>query len=172
MRKLVLIAIFVFVFVSLATAQNSGAVNPDVQKQIGASLTIYYALKDAFIDSDGEKAGVKAEELAKTFDAIEVGKMTDAQKTTWGKLEKLLLLDAKQIKDSKDLELQRGHFAKLSNSMYALVFNFKANETEAYLFYCPMKKATWLSDSKEIRNPFMGKQMLDCGSVRATLKKN
>lgn len=161
-----------FLFASLANAQNSGAINADVQKQIGASLTSYYALKDTFIESDAEKASVKAEELSKTFDMIEVSKMTDAQKIMWGKLEKLLRLDAKHIKDNKDLEHQRGHFLKLSNNMYALVFNFKANETEAYLFYCPMKKGTWLADKKEIRNPFMGNKMLDCGSVRATLKKN
>ena len=79
---------------------------------------------------------------------------------------------AKHIKDHKEIEHQREYFAKLSNSMYALVFNFKANETEAYLQYCPMKKASWLSNSKDIKNPYYGKKMLDCGSVKATLKNN
>jgi hypothetical protein len=35
-----------------------------------------------------------------------------------------------------------------------------------------MKKASWLSDSKEIKNPYYGEKMNDCGSVKATLKKN
>jgi hypothetical protein len=170
--KTILLITFTLLFAIVSTAQDLGKIDAEVQKQIGASLTNYYALANAFVDSDAEKASVKAEELSKTFDAVDVSKMTEAQKTAWGKLEKLLRLDAKHINENKDLAHQRGHFAKLSNNMYALVFNFKANETEAYLQYCPMKKSSWLSDKKEIRNPYYGNKMLDCGSVKVTLKKN
>ncbi len=169
--KTILFITVTLLFTAFANAQDFGKIDADVQKQIGASLTSYYALSNSLIDSDSEKASIKAEELDKTFDAIDVSKMTDAQKTMWGKLEKLLRLDAKHIKDNKEVGHQRGHFAKLSNNMYALIFNFKANETEAYLQYCPMKKASWLSDKKEIRNPYYGNKMLDCGSTKKTLKK-
>ena len=170
--KIILFITITLLFASFAKAQDLGKIDANVQKQIGASLTSYYALKDALIEDNSEKANTKAEELSKSFETIDVSKMTVAQKTAWEKLEKLLRLDAKHISENKDLEHQRGHFMKLSNNMYALVFNFKANETESYLFYCPMKKATWLSNNKEIKNPFYGNKMLDCGSVRTTLKKN
>lgn len=170
--KIILLFTFTLLFTAFANAQDLGKIDAEVQKQIGASLTNYYALSNALIDSDAEKASTKADELNKSFDAVDVNKMTDVQKTAWGKLEKLLRLDAKHINENKDIAHQRGHFAKLSNNMYALVFNFKANETEAYLQYCPMKKASWLSDKKEIRNPYYGNKMLDCGSVKVTLKKN
>jgi Protein of unknown function (DUF3347) len=169
--KTILFITFTLLFTAFANAQDFGKIDAGVQKQIGASLTAYYALKDALVDSDAEKASVKSDELSKTFDAVDATKMLDAQKTMWLKLEKLLRLDAKHIKDNKETAHQREHFAKLSNNMYALVFNFKANETEAYLQYCPMKKASWLSDKKDIRNPYYGNKMLDCGSVKATLKK-
>jgi Protein of unknown function (DUF3347) len=172
MKKLFLFITFTILFAVVSNAQDLGKIDTIVQKQIGVSLTNYYGLKDALVASDAEKASVKADELAKTFDAVDPTKMTVAQKTMWLKLEKLLRLDAKHIKDNKETEHQREHFAKLSNNMYALVFNFKANETEAYLEYCPMKKASWLSNSKDIKNPYYGKKMLDCGSVKATLKKN
>ena len=171
-NKIILFIVFTLLFAAFATAQDLGKIEPEVQKQIGASLTGYYALKDALIDDDAEKASVKADELAKTFDSIEATKMTEAQKTLWKKLEKLLRLDAKHINENKEIDHQRKHFMQLSNNMYALVFNFKANETEAYLQYCPMKKASWLSSYKEIKNPYYGKKMIDCGSVRTTLKKN
>lgn len=173
MKKIILLFTLTLLFTVFSNAQDLGKIDADVQKQIGASLTGYYALSNALIDSDAEKASIKADELNKTFDAIDVSKMTDAQKTVWGKLEKLLRLDASHINKNKDdLPHQRSHFMKLSNNMYALVFNFKANETEAYLQYCPMKKASWLSDKKDIRNPYYGNKMLDCGSTKATLKKN
>jgi hypothetical protein len=33
-----------------------------------------------------------------------------------------------------------------------------------------MKKAAWLSETEEIRNPYFGNDMLECGKVTATLK--
>lgn len=170
--KTILLITVTLLFTIISNAQDLGKIDADVQKQIGVSLTNYYALSNALIDSDAEKASIKAEELNKSFDSIDASKMTAAQKTAWKKLETLLRLDAKHINENKEIAHQRSHFAKLSNNMYALVFNFKANETEAYLQYCPMKKSSWLSDKKEIRNPYYGNKMLDCGSVKATLKKN
>jgi hypothetical protein len=171
--KTILFITFTLLFTFISNAQDLGKIDAEVQKQIGASLKSYYNLSNALIDSDSAKASEKADELLKSFDEIKTDKMTELQKTAWGKLEKLLRLDAKHINKNKDdLPHQRSHFMKLSNNMYALVFNFKANETEAYLQYCPMKKASWLSDKKDIRNPYYGNKMLDCGSVKATLKKN
>jgi Protein of unknown function (DUF3347) len=172
MKNLLLIFTLTLLFASFANAQDLGKIDSEVQKQIGASLTTYYGLKDALVDSDAEKSSTKADELLKNFDAVETAKMTAPQTTLWNKLAVNLKLNAKHIKDNKETEHQREHFAKLSTIMYALVFNFKANETEAYLDYCPMKKSSWLTNSKDIKNPYYGKKMLDCGSIKATLKKN
>lgn len=172
MKKLILFIAITILFASFANAQDLGKIDSQVQTQIGASLTTYYRLKNSLVADNAEIASQRADELLKTFAAVDSSKMTAQQKTLWEKLEKLLSLDSRHIRDNKELKHQREHFMKLSNNMYALVFNFKANETEAYLIYCPMKKASWLSDSKEIKNPYYGEKMNDCGSVKATLKKN
>lgn len=36
----------------------------------------------------------------------------------------------------------------------------------AVVQFCPMKNASWLSDSKEVCNPYYGDKMLTCGSVK------
>lgn len=151
--------------------QDLGEVNAEVRAQIGASLTAYLGVKDALVDSDVNAASVRAEELVKAVDAVDASKMSDAQKTQWEKLGPRIRTDASHINKNKDLAHQREHLMKLSNNMYALVHGFKANGSDVYLFYCPMKKATWLSESKDVRNPYYGKRMLDCGSIRTTLKK-
>jgi Cu(I)/Ag(I) efflux system membrane fusion protein len=38
-----------------------------------------------------------------------------------------------------------------------------------YVFYCPMKKANWLDDANTVKNPYYGKSMLTCGSVKKTI---
>lgn len=158
-------------FALASQAQDLGKVDAEVQKQIGTTLASYYGLKDALVDSNVEAASTKGGEMVTSLEAIDDTKMTAVQKGHWDKLKRLIRTDAVHINRNKDLPHQREHFIKLSNSMYSLVSGFKANEAEAYLLYCPMKKASWLSESKEVKNPYYGKKMLKCGSVKATLKK-
>lgn len=169
--KLLLFITFTILFTIVSQAQDLGKIDETVQKQIGASLIGYYNLKNALVDSNAEKASTKADELVNILESVDETKMTLAQKTLWTKISANLKFDAKHIKENREVEHQRKHFVQLSNNMYTLIFNFKANETEAYLQYCPMKKASWLSDSQDIRNPYYGSKMLSCGSVKATLKK-
>lgn len=173
MRKfsLVILTTLLIAVGAQAQAQDMGKVDPATLKQIGTTLTSYYGIKDALVDSNVETASTKAGEMVSTLEAIEAAKMTPEQKTHWEKLAKLIRTDAVHINRNKELAHQREHFMKLSNSVYSLVSSFKANEVEAYLHYCPMKKASWLSDSKDVKNPYYGKKMLTCGSVKATLKK-
>ncbi len=157
---------------AVANAQELGTIDPAVKSQIGTMLTKYYGIKDALVDSNAENASASAGELVATLEALDASKMTDAQKTQWEKLRELIRTDAVHINRNKEIGNQREHMMKLSNNIYALVANFKANTAEAYLHYCPMKKASWLSDSKEVKNPYYGSKMLKCGSVKATLAKN
>jgi hypothetical protein len=69
---------------------------------------------------------------------------------------------------------QREHFDMLSKDMYDLVKVVKPSQT-LYHDRCPMyndgKGATWLSEVKEIKNPYLGKKMPDCGTVQEEIKQ-
>ncbi len=54
--------------------------------------------------------------------------------------------------------------------MIVLAKVVKLSEEPLYLDYCPMKKSSWLSNDKAIKNPYFGSSMLTCGSVKETLK--
>lgn len=152
--------------------QDLGKVDPAVTQGIDGALIAYYSVKDALVDSDPELAAQKAAALLASIETVEVSKMNTAQREYWQKVSAEIRHDAEHMHSNKDIEHQRGHFAKLSNNMYALVFKFRANRAEAFLHYCPMKKASWLSSAKAVRNPYYGERMLTCGSVTATLNKN
>jgi hypothetical protein len=72
-----------------------------------------------------------------------------------------------------NIKHQREHFDMLSKDLYDLVKMSAAGE-KIYVDYCPMynnnKGATWLSETKEIKNPYLGKEMDTCGSVKEELK--
>ena len=58
-------------------------------------------------------------------------------------------------------------------TVYTLAKSFGSNRT-LYHDLCPMafddQGAYWLSESKEIRNPYFGDKMLKCGSTKVILK--
>ena len=61
----------------------------------------------------------------------------------------------------------------MSKDMYDMVKAFGAGMA-LYHDHCPMaqdnKGAMWLSETKEIRNPYFGDKMMTCGSVEEMMK--
>lgn len=70
--------------------------------------------------------------------------------------------------EPKDLKQAREAFKPLSTAVIALVQTVPPSADAAPTLYeasCAMAKANWLQGTKEIVNPYMGKEMLTCGEV-------
>jgi hypothetical protein len=78
--------------------------------------------------------------------------------------------DAKTISLAKNIEAQRKPFYKLSEVMIAIANENKISEKTIYVQYCPMADGSWLSNEKQIINPYYGSSMLKCGSVKSEIK--
>jgi len=87
-----------------------------------------------------------------------------------GKLDNQL----EQIASSGDIEVQRKAFSGLSNDFYKSIKTFGLMGKTVYYQFCPMafanKGAYWVSENKEIENPYYGESMLTCGETIETLK--
>ncbi|MET3114967.1 uncharacterized protein YdaL [Pedobacter sp. CG_S7] len=85
-----------------------------------------------------------------------------------------LAFTAAKITNAVDLETQRTTYADLSKEFIDLLKITGLGSGELYVAHCPMalndKGATWVSNSKEIRNPYFGESMLTCGTVNETIK--
>lgn len=85
----------------------------------------------------------------------------------------LLALTAK-IGDATDIEVQRVAYAALSEDFIQRAKASGVTGGEIYVEYCPMamndKGASWLSNQKDIKNPYYGESMLTCGEVKETIK--
>lgn len=133
----------------------------------------YFAIKNALVKADSKTASAKAKELLATINAVKMENLTAEEHTVWMKVKDNLANDTKNIQENKDVEKQRTYFTTLSKNMYALV-KVSKQATTTYYQHCPMyndgKGANWLSTEKEIKNPYYGSQMLNCGSVEETIK--
>jgi hypothetical protein len=146
------------------------SLDSEVQASVNKLLVNYYAVKNALIADDGETANLQAGELVKTLATVPMAKMTEEQHKVFMGLSDKIKFDAEHINETKDVKHQRDHFNDLSNNVFALVKDLKANVSPVYQQYCPMKKSYWLSDNASVKNPYYGKAMLTCGKVTETLK--
>lgn len=85
----------------------------------------------------------------------------------------IVAANASTIMATSDLEAQRTAYATLSNAFIALIKKSGVSSGELYIDFCPMaindKGAFWLSANKEIKNPYLGEEMMTCGEVKETL---
>jgi len=154
--------IFLFLAISAAAFTQSSFAQDSTKTQPSPLLTSYYNLKDALVSSNSATAAASAEEFVKALNSIDKEAVKEESRTA-------LLSDASAISRTKDLKVQRDKFATLSANMYALAKAVKLSAEPVYQQYCPMKKASWLSNTKAIKNPYYGSAMLTCGSVKETL---
>lgn len=172
MRIVITTTLLLAMFVTAVHSRSTVSTDLEFRKQLSAALPDYLAISDALAASDHPAAQKAAGKLVETLSGIRDEKLSESERELWGKIGPRMKNDAEHINKTGDIERQREHFAPLSNDMFTALTAFKANGIEVYQHYCPMKKATWLSASKEVRNPYYGARMLTCGSLRSSLKKN
>ncbi len=80
---------------------------------------------------------------------------------------------AADISTNGDLKAQRLAFASLNKDFINLVKQSGMESGELYVAHCPMalddEGASWVTMTKEIRNPYFGSSMLACGTVTEAL---
>jgi hypothetical protein len=137
------------------------------------------ALGDENKNADGLSAPVK--EVYEHYIAIQKSLASDSMKgvdehanaiaaTTSSADNKGLPQDtakqAEAVAKSKDIKVARQAFKPLSASLVKYLAQNKAGKGVYHEAYCPMAKASWLQTEKEVRNPYYGKSMLDCGELK------
>lgn len=143
----------------------------EVKQQIHALLKIYYQISAALIDGNEKMAKNEAIAFETALNQVDMKSMSASEHAFYMPFHEKLTADIKQIKTAANLEGMRANFDSFSTNLFKVVKEFKANEGQAmYYDYCPMKKMYWISKEEEIKNPYYGSAMLDCGSVKETVK--
>ncbi|WP_069659014.1 DUF3347 domain-containing protein [Arcticibacter eurypsychrophilus] len=133
----------------------------------------YIKLKNALTQDDDQDAAIAGKELIASLDSFDKSSLNEAQAKEYTDIYEDAREHAAHIgANAGNIKHQREHFETLSKDVYDLV---KAVGGTQKLYYvnCPMyndnKGANWLSEIKEIQNPYLGKQMPECGTVKEEL---
>jgi len=120
----------------------------------------YLDVKAALVNTNSTKAQMAAKKMADDFVGAEL----------YNKARQVAVLISKETNVAK----QREFFVGLTEEVFTAV-NSGIVEGKIFQQMCPMafegKGGVWLSDSKEIRNPYFGDVMLACGAVMKVFEK-
>lgn len=161
--------------VAEVTVNNKVSVNSDqFNNQFSLFLHSYYALKEAFINEQLVAIDANSDSLAKIISTVPIKelKSDSTQKAAQIMIESIQS-ELKGLKGETDIEEKRKAFQMIGEQILVLMQTVQYDYEIVYNQYCPMAMdnngATWLSNSADIKNPYLPKTMLECGEVKDTL---
>ena len=149
-------------------------VSSKFQNQLKDVFGNYILLKDALVDDNAKMAQSAAKQISQSLTKVNMKLLSDEKAHNhWMTILKELKSSATAIANTTAIATQRTHFNHLSAHLQSSLELFGINQ-KVYVEFCPMadsnKGAYWLSNNKEIRNPYYGASMLTCGEVKSTIQ--
>ncbi len=157
-----------------SSTSSSNNTDTKVDGSMKEMVIQYLQIKNALANDNGKDAASGGKAFVESMGKMDKNSLTGDKKKKWDDVSDDAKEMAEHISTNADkLEHQREHFDMLSTDMYEMVKTFGAGQT-LYEDFCPMynnnKGATWLSETKDIKNPYMGKKQPTCGSVKEEIK--
>ena len=135
-----------------------------------AIINDYLMLKNSLAKDDSKAAASAGKMLFETMKKTDINQLDAKKKSVYKEIAESMEENAEHIAaGTGSIEHQREHFDLLSKDVNDLIETF-GSEQKLYKDFCPMyndnKGAIWISEKKEIVNPYQGSKMLTCGSMQ------
>lgn len=154
---------------------TQSANNPAFNTSFAELLSDYYHVKDALVlsnDTLAIKATTRLVTQADKFDLSNFKADTNITDMAKGYLQ-TIVAEGKALAGEANIEGKRKSFQMISDSFYDLIRTVRYDQAVVYHQFCPMAfnddGAYWLSQTRDIKNPYFGKKMLSCGEVKDSL---
>jgi hypothetical protein len=162
--------------------KHSGGFN----RSVTMAINKYLDVKSAFVEAD--TFAIKAT-TRKFIEAVDTIKVDELKKDSAAAIYPTALSQRDDIKSNasailadKDVTEMRKDFKMVSENLYPFLKTIKYEGQKLYWENCPMafgegKDASWISNSDEIVNPYLGKNhpeykgtMLHCGEIKDSIQ--
>ena len=136
----------------------------------------YLTIKDDLVNSNLDETKASSSKLQKELSSFNQPNVAMETNDAFISASLGINLTLTALIESKDIEEQRDIFQILTAQVEDMIKKFGINEGTVFNQYCPMAfnntGANWLSDVDEIKNPYFGDVMLECGEVKAAYTFN
>ena len=149
-------------------------VDPRLTASLKTVVDHYLHIKNGLVNNSGNEAAAGGKAMADAMKNVDKSFLTAEQKKVYDDIEEDLKEHAEHIgKSGGDIAHQREHFVMMSEDVYDLAKAFGAGQS-LYHDHCPMandnKGAMWLSETREVKNPYFGGKMNECVKVQEVIK--
>lgn len=149
------------------------SVDPKIKSALSSIMNNYFEVKNALVSDNSKGASEAAAKLSTSIKSLDKSYFAADQKASFDEVETSLKSSADAIAGSSDIKAQREQFITLSDAAYAIAKDFGAGKV-VYREFCPMARdnngAYWVSESKKVKNPYFGAEMLECGEVKEVIQ--
>ncbi len=195
-RKVLIVILVVAAFAACNSGKNAGGGSADsIKTHVAAPsapasalndtgtaklvkiVNAYYTVKDALVAAKADNAQRAADSLSAAAVSLQGFLLQkEGMPGPYKPYLDTIIMECRAIAAATDktCEQQRLAFGPMSSALYALAKSTELRHISIYHEFCPMafneKGATWLSNESEIKNPYFGDKMLDCGEVLDSLQ--
>lgn len=152
---------------------------------VAKAMDAYFDISAAFVDADTSRVKASTRKFIQLLDTIPMDELKKDSANIYpvaiGTFESIKA-NAQSILIMTDIQEMRKDFSMVSENLYPFfkVINYEGEKL--YWQNCPMafgddKEANWVSKTKEVINPYLGKNhpeykgtMLHCGMVKDTIQ--
>lgn len=150
-------------------------VSEEFRNQITAVADAYFQVKNGLVSDNLQASQTSLIKLDQSLAKVNMSLLKDQAHDKWMEMLKGMKDTQAKMAATKDIEESRKHFSMLSFHILEMTETFGINKDVVYKDYCPMafgdQGAYWLSEKKDITNPYFGASMLSCGEVKQTYLK-
>ena len=143
------------------------------EKEMEHTMDAYLQIKEALSEEDLNEVDDAIDLMNRRIQKIQLLRLEGEGLRAWKSHRELYLDKLEEMRHIEGLENKRSYFGHLSEIVYCTLKSFGLQEGNLYAVYCPMafnnKGAYWITDSKEINNPYMGSKMPECGEIKEVL---
>lgn len=150
-------------------------VSEEFRNQITAVADAYFEVKNGLVKDNLPDAQKSLALMDQSLSKVNMSLVKDQAHDKWMEMMKGIKDSRSKMGSAKEIEEARKHFSMLSFHILEMTETFGINKEVVYKDYCPMafgdQGAYWLSEQKDITNPYFGASMLSCGEVKQTYLK-
>ncbi len=147
-------------------------ISPAFKDKFVQLVVAYLKMKDGFVADNEKEVDKQATMMLAIINSMPDSLLKGEALNYWKEKKGFLLAHLKLYKEAEKDKDKRLNFVFLSTVMVKSVKALGYNKT-LYVDYCPManndKGAYWLSQIKEIQNPYLGQKMPNCGEIKKVL---
>ncbi len=150
-------------------------VSSEFRSQITKVADAYFQVKNALVKDNATESKKALSGINRAVLAVNMNTLDETAHDRWMEVLSGIKDASTKMDKAQNLEQIRIHFSMLSFHILEMTETFGLEKEVVYKDYCPMafgdQGAYWLSEQKNITNPYFGASMLTCGEVKKTYLK-